>query len=110
MLTARQGILDEQGFAIIRQMILNSMSLLATPTRLLLAACLSLGCPAATFAVDFVTTLKNGTKTELEGRIELEAQDGGVLLLTRDGVLWPLPKEEIAFKCIIKEFWIEICS
>jgi hypothetical protein len=72
------------------------MSRLAPPARLLLAACLSLGCPLAALAVDFVTTLKNGTKSELEGRIEVEAQDGGVLLLTRDGVLWPLPKEEIA--------------
>ena len=48
------------------------------------------------FAVDFVTLDKNGTKTELEGRIEVEAQDGGVLMVTRDGVLWPIPKEEIA--------------
>jgi hypothetical protein len=48
------------------------------------------------FALDFVTLDKNGTKTELEGRIEVEAQDGGVLMVTRDGVLWPIPKEEIA--------------
>lgn len=72
------------------------MSRLPPPARLLLAAFLSLGCPLAALAVDFVTILRNGTKSELEGRIEVEAQDGGVLLLTRDGVLWPLPKEEIA--------------
>lgn len=50
----------------------------------------------SSFALDFITLEKNGSKTELEGRIEVEAQDGGVLLLTRDGVLWPIPKEEIA--------------
>jgi hypothetical protein len=46
-------------------------------------------------AADYVSVNRDGTKSELEGRIEVEAQDGGVLLLTRDGVLWPLPKEEV---------------
>lgn len=50
----------------------------------------------SSYAIDFITLEKNGSKTKLEGRIEVEAQDGGVLLLTRDGVLWPIPKEEIA--------------
>ena len=75
------------------------MNSTALPARLLLAASftsLILGWPCSSLAVDFVTIDKNGTKTELEGRIEVEAQDGGVLLLTRDGVLWPLPKEEIS--------------
>jgi hypothetical protein len=31
----------------------------------------------------------------LAGKLEVEAEDGGVMLLTADGVLWPLPKEEI---------------
>ena len=31
----------------------------------------------------------------LAGKVEVEAVDGGVLLLTPDGVLWPLAKEEI---------------
>ncbi|MCE9525362.1 MAG: DUF1570 domain-containing protein, partial [Planctomycetales bacterium] len=57
---------------------------------------LALAALDSAFAVDFVTLDKNGTKTELEGRIEVEAQDGGVLMVTRDGVLWPIPKEEIA--------------
>src|SRR4030095_1206331 len=47
-------------------------------------------------AIDFVTRTNGGKTTELAGRIEVEAEDGGVLLLTRDGTLWPLPKEEIA--------------
>lgn len=32
----------------------------------------------------------------LTGKIEVEAEDGGVLLLAPDGVLWPIPKEELA--------------
>ncbi len=75
------------------------MSFFASAARFLGAASLAtiiLGGFGKVQAVDFVTVEKNGTKTELEGRIEVEAQDGGVLLLTRDGVLWPLPKEEIA--------------
>ncbi len=47
-------------------------------------------------ALDYVTRTANGKATELAGKIEVEAEDGGVLLLTRDGTLWPLPKEEIA--------------
>lgn len=45
--------------------------------------------------LDYVSVNRGGEKLELEGRVEVEAQDGGVLLLGRDGVLWPLPKEEI---------------
>jgi hypothetical protein len=47
-------------------------------------------------ALDHVTLLQNGKQTPLAGRIEVEAEDGGVLLLTPDGLLWPIPKEEIA--------------
>src|SRR5689334_736115 len=72
------------------------MSFLAPPARLAWTASLIICWAQAAPALDFVTVDKNGTKTELEGRIEVEAQDGGVLLLTRDGVLWPLPKEEIS--------------
>ena len=46
--------------------------------------------------VEYVTRLESGKQRELAGRIEVEAEDGGVLLLTPDGALWPLPKEEIA--------------
>jgi hypothetical protein len=71
------------------------MSLLPPPVRLACSVLLVLCGATAAFPLDFVTIDKGGTKKELEGRIEVEAQDGGVLLLTRDGVLWPLPKEEI---------------
>jgi Protein of unknown function (DUF1570) len=63
----------------------------------LLAVALTLALTAARApAIDFITRTNGGNTTELAGRVEVEAEDGGVLLLTRDGTLWPLPKEEIA--------------
>lgn len=47
-------------------------------------------------ALDYVTIMQDGQPRHLDGRIEVEAEDGGVLLLGRDGVLWPVPKEEIS--------------
>ncbi len=49
--------------------------------------------PAA--ALDYVTVQKSGGEVEVAGKIQVEAADGGVLLLARDGVLWPVPKEEL---------------
>lgn len=45
--------------------------------------------------LDYVTLMQDGQRRELEGRIEVEAEDGGVLLLGRDGILWPVPKEDL---------------
>ena len=56
---------------------------------------LSLFTPAAAFGLEYVTIQQNGSQKELAGKLEVEAEDGGVMLLTADGVLWPLPKEEI---------------
>lgn len=47
-------------------------------------------------ALDYVTLLQAGKKTEIAGRVEVEAEDGGVMLLGLDGALWPIPKEELA--------------
>jgi len=47
------------------------------------------------WAIELVTIQRDGKETQLAGRLEVEAEDGGVMLLTPDGVLWPLPKEEI---------------
>ena len=58
------------------------------------AAVVALCAPPAQ-ALDYVIIQQGDQPRELAGRIEVEAEDGGVLLLTRDGVLWPLPKEEI---------------
>lgn len=60
---------------------------------LVIAATITLTTAAS--ALDYITIQQGETKTEIEGKIEVEAQDGGVLLLGRDGVLWPIPKEEL---------------
>jgi hypothetical protein len=44
------------------------------------------------YALDYVTIRQGDKQRELAGRVEVEAVDGGVLLLTPDGALWPLPK------------------
>lgn len=47
-------------------------------------------------AVEQVTVTKSGAVRILKGKVLVEAEDGGVLLLTPDGRLWPIPKEEIS--------------
>jgi Protein of unknown function (DUF1570) len=65
--------------------------------RLLLLAVIGSFCfsiaPAA--AIEQVTVKQAGVTRILKGKVLVEAEDGGVLLLTQDGRLWPLPKEEI---------------
>jgi hypothetical protein len=58
------------------------------------AATLSLVADAS--ALDYVTHQAGGKTKEIAGRVEVEAEDGGVLLLGTDGVLWPIAKEELA--------------
>lgn len=47
-------------------------------------------------ALDYVARTGDARPRELAGKVQVEAADGGVLLLTPDGAMWPLPKEEIA--------------
>ena len=47
-------------------------------------------------AMDQVTIHRDGVNHYVEGRVEVTAQDGGILLLGRDGVLWSIPPEELA--------------
>lgn len=63
--------------------------------RPVLAALLIAALAAPAAGLEYVTIQQNGSQKELAGKLEVEAEDGGVMLLTRDGVLWPLPKEEI---------------
>src|SRR5881409_2867137 len=46
-------------------------------------------------ALDYVTIRQGETRREVAGKIEVEAVDGGVMLLARDGALWPVTKEEL---------------
>lgn len=49
--------------------------------------------PAA--ALDYVTIRQGDSERELAGKVEVEAQDGGVLFLTPDGALWLVKKEDL---------------
>src|SRR5438552_12922895 len=46
-------------------------------------------------ALDYVTIRQGENTRELAGKIEVEAVDGGVMLLARDGALWPVEKENL---------------
>lgn len=52
-------------------------------------------CAATALAIDHIEREKDGRATSLIGQVVAEAEDGGVLLLSRDGVLLPLQPEEI---------------
>lgn len=73
-------------------MLASISSLLRLLPGTLLVALLLTG---VTHAVEQVTINKAGMVRILQGKVLVEAEDGGVLLLTPDGRLWPIPKEEI---------------
>ncbi len=52
--------------------------------------------PTAAHGLDYVARTGEVKPRELAGKVQVEAADGGVLLLTPDGAMWPLPKEGIA--------------
>jgi hypothetical protein len=47
------------------------------------------------FALDLVTLKKDGREVHLKGECQVTAEDGGLLVLTPDGVLWTVPPEEL---------------
>jgi hypothetical protein len=55
---------------------------------------LALGLAKPAMALDHVVMRRGGKETEVNGRLVVTAQDGGLLLLARDGVLWAVPPEE----------------
>ena len=65
-----------------------------SPAPLLLCAafCLAWAVPAS--AVDQVTFHRDGKTMEVTGRLLVEAQDGGLLVMARDGVIWAIPPDE----------------
>ncbi len=60
---------------------------------LVLAVAAIAAAPAAR-ALDHVTFRRDNKETTVEGRTLVTAQDGGILLEGRDGVLWPVTPEE----------------
>jgi hypothetical protein len=44
--------------------------------------------------MDYVTFRRDGREIQQSGRVLVEAQDGGLLLLARDGVLWTIGPDE----------------
>ncbi len=54
----------------------------------------SLTCAGHVAALDYVTFRRDGKTLDVAGRLLVEAQDGGLLVLGRDGVLWAVPPEE----------------
>jgi hypothetical protein len=46
-------------------------------------------------AMDHVTARKEGRERQIAGRVLVEAEDGGLLILGQDGVLWTVPPDEL---------------
>ena len=61
---------------------------------ILLVVVVCLGCAGSALAVHHVTLRRAGKEIQVTGRLEVTAQDGGLLLMARDGVLWAVPPEE----------------
>jgi hypothetical protein len=54
--------------------------------------CIALAAPA--LALDHVTLRRDGKQLHLSGRLLVTAQDGGLLLLAADGLIWAIPPDE----------------
>ena len=65
------------------------------PIRCGIAIVLSCLLAQSAAAIDHVTVRRDGKETEVAGRVVVTAQDGGIMLLARDGVLWSVPPEEL---------------
>ncbi len=70
------------------------MHLWPTSVRLTCGVALSAVLVSSAAAVDRVTVRRDGKQLEVVGRSLVTAQDGGRLLLARDGQLWLIPPEE----------------
>lgn len=64
-----------------------------TTIALLLTACMAFSAQADE-TVQRVVFQRNGGEQTVEGRLLLTAQDGGVLLVASDGVLWAVPPDQ----------------
>ncbi len=62
--------------------------------RLAFLILLCLGWADSAAALDHVVLRRDGKQIHVDGRLVLTAQDGGLLVMARDGVLWAVPPEE----------------
>ena len=53
-----------------------------------------LGVCACASGMEQVTLERDGREIRVEGRVVVEAEDGGLMLLGRDGTLWTIPPDE----------------
>jgi hypothetical protein len=60
-----------------------------------LALAIGLLLPDTACALEHVTFLREGRSESVSGRVEVTAEDGGLLLLARDGKLWSIEPNEL---------------
>jgi hypothetical protein len=53
-------------------------------------------CPSFACALEHVTLQRDGKQISIHGRLVTDTQDGGLLVLARDGVLWAVKPEELS--------------
>ena len=71
--------------------ILHPSSFILYPSSFFLL-CVFLAAPAS--AMDQVTLRRDGKTLEVTGRLLVKAQDGGLLMLARDGTIWAITPDE----------------
>jgi hypothetical protein len=54
-----------------------------------------LGSAGLAFGLDYVTLRQDDKPIRVEGRVIVTAQDGGLLLLGRDGVIWTVEPKDL---------------
>lgn len=64
-------------------------------SRFVLSLCVCLAAAVPAGAVDYVTLERDGRRREISGKLLVTAQDGGLLLLANDGVLWTVEPAEL---------------
>jgi hypothetical protein len=62
---------------------------------LLTAAILCLALTTPALGLEHLVIRRDGREIQVSGRLVLTAQDGGILLLARDGLLWPVQPGEL---------------
>ena len=66
---------------------------ISTVSAVCLAACLLVCGPAQ--GLERVTLTRDGRQINVEGRLVVEAKDGGLMILARDGVIWTVQPDEL---------------